>query len=133
MANRNPHKVLPDGTLQKSGPLALLVTKKSATTTGVTTVLDEDNIPLNTDHSGLVKFQSRAHDDYCTVRERIRVLVSRATSLPEDEGMQILVPRRTYSLTDAALFLEHLLGPNRSKSGGRVTYNTGPPSQATST
>lgn len=39
---------------------------------------DEDNIPLNTDHSGLVKYDSRNQGDYTIVRERLMRLVAEA-------------------------------------------------------
>ncbi|KAI1330215.1 hypothetical protein F5Y16DRAFT_31561 [Xylariaceae sp. FL0255] len=65
----------PDGTLRRSGPHVLLVTKKSATSTGLTAVPDDDIIPLDADHSGLVKFESRRDDAYVVVKERIKNLV----------------------------------------------------------
>ncbi|KAL8365058.1 hypothetical protein RB595_004057 [Gaeumannomyces hyphopodioides] len=64
-----------DGKWEKTGPLSLLVTEKSATSTGLVAVADEDNIPLNRDHSGLVKYEFKGHGDYSVVRERIRGLV----------------------------------------------------------
>ncbi|KAK8132019.1 hypothetical protein PG999_000192 [Apiospora kogelbergensis] len=74
----------PDGTLRKSGPAVLMVTKKSATSTGLTAVPDEDIIPLDADHSGLVKFESRRDDAYVVVKERIKSLVSGAASWADD-------------------------------------------------
>lgn len=74
----------PDGTLRKSGPAVLMVTKKSATSTGLTAVPDEDIIPLDADHSGLVKFESRRDDAYVVVKERIKSLVSGAASSADD-------------------------------------------------
>ncbi|KAJ5894279.1 hypothetical protein N7495_005970 [Penicillium taxi] len=67
-----------DGKWSKTGRPYLLVTEKSATSTGLVAVIDEDNIPLNTDHSGLVKYSSRSQGDYFIVRERIRRIVSEA-------------------------------------------------------
>ncbi|CAG9939384.1 unnamed protein product [Clonostachys rosea f. rosea IK726] len=67
-----------DGKWRRSGPVALLVTEKSATNTGLVAVADEDNIPLNRDHSGLVKYSSRSQGDYTVVRERLRRLVDEA-------------------------------------------------------
>ncbi|ORY70348.1 uncharacterized protein BCR38DRAFT_471661 [Pseudomassariella vexata] len=64
-----------DGKLRKSGPLALMVTKQSATSTGLTAVPDEDNIPFDTDHSGLVKYEDRGQDAYHIVKERLRTLI----------------------------------------------------------
>ncbi|KZL84934.1 ankyrin repeat-containing protein [Colletotrichum incanum] len=67
-----------EGKWRKTGPPSLLVTEKSATATGLVAVADEDNIPLNTDHSGLVKYSSRSQGDYTTVRRRIADCVERA-------------------------------------------------------
>ncbi|EPS29040.1 hypothetical protein PDE_03987 [Penicillium oxalicum 114-2] len=67
-----------DGKWSKTGRPSLLVTEKSATSTGLVAVADEDNISLNTDHSGLVKYNSRNQGGYPIVRERLRRLVSQA-------------------------------------------------------
>ncbi|KAL8382735.1 hypothetical protein RB595_006496 [Gaeumannomyces hyphopodioides] len=67
-----------DGRWQKTGPRSLLVTSKSATSTGVVAVADEDNIPLNRDHSGLVKYESRNEGDYTVVEARITKFVQDA-------------------------------------------------------
>ncbi|KAJ5887721.1 hypothetical protein N7495_007762 [Penicillium taxi] len=67
-----------DGKWSKTGHPYLLVSEKSATSTGLVAVIDEDNIALNTDHSGLVKYSSRSQGDYPIVRERIRRIVSEA-------------------------------------------------------
>lgn len=64
-----------DGKLRKTGPKVLMVTRDSATSTGLTTTSDEDNIPLDTDHSGLVKYDSRTHGPYPVVKERVKRLV----------------------------------------------------------
>ncbi|KAL7770063.1 hypothetical protein ACKLNR_001447 [Fusarium oxysporum f. sp. zingiberi] len=66
------------GQWRKTGPLSLLVTEKSTTSTGLVTMADEDNIALNTNHSGLVKYDSRNQGDYTIVRERLRRLVDEA-------------------------------------------------------
>ncbi|KAH7113448.1 hypothetical protein B0J13DRAFT_243223 [Dactylonectria estremocensis] len=50
----------------------------SLTSTGLVAVTEEDNIALNTDHSGLVKYDSRSQGDYTIVRERLRRLVDEA-------------------------------------------------------
>lgn len=55
-----------------------MVTQKSATSTGLTAVADENNIPLNTDHSGLVKYESRNQDEYSIVKERLKTLADEA-------------------------------------------------------
>ncbi|KAJ6058350.1 uncharacterized protein N7446_007933 [Penicillium canescens] len=67
-----------DGRWCRTGRRSLLVTEKSATSTGLVAVADEDNIPLNTDHSGLVKYNSRNQGDYLIVRERLRRLANEA-------------------------------------------------------
>ncbi|KAK8859532.1 Protein SERAC1 [Apiospora arundinis] len=74
----------PDGTLQKSGPPVLMVTRKSATSTGLSAVADEDIIPFDADHSGLVQFESRREDAYVVVKERIKSLVSGVVPGMED-------------------------------------------------
>lgn len=56
----------------------MMVTPKSAMSTGLTAMADEDNIPLNKDHSGLVKYESRSDDEYMIVKERVRSLVAKA-------------------------------------------------------
>ncbi|KAJ2985996.1 hypothetical protein NUW58_g5244 [Xylaria curta] len=65
-----------NGSLTKSGDKILMVTQKSATSTGITAAADEDNVGLDVDHSGLVKFSSRNCDEYSIVRGRIRLLVN---------------------------------------------------------
>ncbi|KAM3524619.1 hypothetical protein MY4038_007640 [Beauveria bassiana] len=67
-----------DGKLVKSGLCSLLVTEKSASSIGLVAVAEEDKVPLNTDHSGLVKYESRTQDDYSIVRERLGRLVDEA-------------------------------------------------------
>lgn len=52
-----------------------MVTEKSATSIGLVTIAEEDSIPLNRDHSGLVKFKYRAQGDYPIVRQRLRRIV----------------------------------------------------------
>ncbi|KAL8294757.1 hypothetical protein RB600_000626 [Gaeumannomyces tritici] len=64
-----------DGKWEKTGPSSLLVTMKSATSTGLVAVADEDNLPLRRDHSGLVKYESKNQGDYTVVAERIRRFV----------------------------------------------------------
>lgn len=61
-----------------------MVTRKSATSTGLTAVPDEDIVSLDTDHSGLVKFESWRDDSYVVVKERIRSLTSGAASWTVD-------------------------------------------------
>jgi hypothetical protein len=55
-----------------------MVTEKSATSLGLTATYKEDNIPLNTDHSGLVKYESRSQEEYSIVKGRLKILVTEA-------------------------------------------------------
>jgi hypothetical protein len=55
-----------------------MVTQKSATSTGLTAVAEENNISLNMDHSGLVKYESSTQDEYNIVKEKLKGLVSNA-------------------------------------------------------
>ncbi|KAI0010398.1 hypothetical protein F4779DRAFT_616681 [Xylariaceae sp. FL0662B] len=70
-----------DGTLRKTGSKMLMVTEKSATSTGLTAVPDEDNIGFDTDHSGLVKYDSRTRGLYPIVRGRLEMLIQDATRI----------------------------------------------------
>ena len=69
-----------DGTFKKTGPPCLLVTEESAIR-----VSSEDDIhkqiPLETDHSGLVKFPSHGHWEYDKVQSRISELVDSAPQI----------------------------------------------------
>ncbi|EJP61221.1 Ankyrin repeat-containing protein [Beauveria bassiana ARSEF 2860] len=67
-----------DGKLVKSGLWSLLVTEKSASSIGLVAVAEEDKVPLNTDHSGLVKYESKIQDNYTIVREWLRRFVDEA-------------------------------------------------------
>lgn len=58
--------------------MMLLVTEKSATSTGLMATADEDNIPLPTDHTGLVKFESRSQSEYSIVKGKLERLISEA-------------------------------------------------------
>jgi hypothetical protein len=66
-----------DGTLTRSGPKQLLVTEESATRTGLPDLFHQ-HIPLDTDHSGLVKFESRSHGSYEIVMQKIKKYVAEA-------------------------------------------------------
>jgi sulfur relay (sulfurtransferase) DsrC/TusE family protein len=55
-----------------------MVTQKSATSTGLTAVANENNISLNTDHSRLVKYESRNQEEYNIVKEKLKILVAEA-------------------------------------------------------
>uniref|UniRef100_A0A8H7NFB6 NACHT domain-containing protein n=1 Tax=Bionectria ochroleuca TaxID=29856 RepID=A0A8H7NFB6_BIOOC len=63
------------GGWSRTGRRCLMVTEESATSTGIVATADEDNIPMNADHSGLVKFSSRNHGGYLVVQERLRILI----------------------------------------------------------
>lgn len=56
----------------------MMVTTKSATSTGLTATAYEDNIPLNKDHSGLIKYESRNEEDYMIVKGKVKSLVEKA-------------------------------------------------------
>lgn len=71
-------QVQPDGSLSNTGPRILLVTEKSATSTGLMAAADENNVPVATDHAGLVKFQSRSQNEYSIVRSKLKQLVLEA-------------------------------------------------------
>ncbi|KAI0437727.1 hypothetical protein F4803DRAFT_570483 [Xylaria telfairii] len=71
-------KVHADGTLSKTGEPSLLVTKESTTKIGVVPAGKEDNIPFDTDHSGLVKYEHRGHEHYRIVRGRLEEVVADA-------------------------------------------------------
>ena len=58
--------------------MTFMVTEKSASSTGLTAIADEVNISLPTDHSGLVKYESRICEEYSIVKERLRKLVADA-------------------------------------------------------
>lgn len=64
--------------MTKTGPKIYLVTEKSATSTGLTATAEEYNIPLNTDHSGLVKYESRNQEEYSIVKEKLKIFVADA-------------------------------------------------------
>jgi len=55
-----------------------MVTQKSATSAGLTAVADENNISLNTDHSGLVKYETRTQVEYSIVKAKLKALVAEA-------------------------------------------------------
>lgn len=61
-----------------------MVTRKSATSTGLTAIPDEDIVPLDVDHSDLVKFHSQRDDAYLIVKEQINSLLHDASSWKDD-------------------------------------------------
>ncbi|VUC37866.1 unnamed protein product [Clonostachys rosea] len=63
------------GGWSKTGQRCLMVTEQSATSTGIVAKTDEDNIPINSDHSGIVKFGSRNQSEYLVVQYRLRNLI----------------------------------------------------------
>nr|XP_036586253.1 ankyrin repeat-containing protein [Colletotrichum truncatum]KAF6796660.1 ankyrin repeat-containing protein [Colletotrichum truncatum] len=69
------------GNWQKNGEPSLLVTEKSSTATDLVAVADQDSIPLNTDHSGLVKYSSKSQGEYTIVRMRIGDCVKKAEKI----------------------------------------------------
>ena len=54
----------------------MMVTEKSATSTGLTATADEDNISFDKDHSGLVKYESKHDQEYRIVKEKVRSLLA---------------------------------------------------------
>ena len=66
-----------DARITKTGLKTLLVTQKSATSTGLTAVADEDNVNLDTDHSGLVKYDSSIRGVYPVVRQRLKAIMDK--------------------------------------------------------
>ncbi|CAG9999233.1 unnamed protein product [Clonostachys byssicola] len=63
------------GGWSRTGRRCLMVTEQSAASTGIVATAGEDKIPINADHSGLVKFGSRNDVGYLVVQERLRELV----------------------------------------------------------
>ncbi|KAK2016906.1 hypothetical protein LZ32DRAFT_523852 [Colletotrichum eremochloae] len=76
-----------DGSWRRTGPLSLLVTEVSATSVGLAAKSEEDNNPLNTDHSNLVKYHSRSDLNYELVIGRLHRLI--------DETMEEVAARST--------------------------------------
>ena len=68
-------QILPDGTIQKTGPPQLLVTRESATGAGSLSSDGPDDIPLNANHSDLVKYDSRNNASYTIVSSHLKRLV----------------------------------------------------------
>jgi hypothetical protein len=60
-----------------------MVTKESATRIGLHDKY-HDQLPLDTDHSGLVKFNSRYQHPYTVVWPRIEILVEKANTVIRD-------------------------------------------------
>lgn len=75
-----------NGTLAKEGEPRILVTESSATKTGLTQILLEDNIAVEADHSHLTRFRSRADERYKIAKNRIRQMLDPET-LRKAEGM----------------------------------------------
>jgi hypothetical protein len=67
-----------------------MVTQKSATSTGLIAAADENNFSLNTDHSGLVKYESKIKYEYSVVKEKLNVLGAEANGRSVD-GLQRIV------------------------------------------
>lgn len=70
-----------DGVLRKTGPKSFMVTLQSATTTGATAATGQRNFPVDADHSGLVKFDSRSQDEYMIVKEELKTLATDGKAL----------------------------------------------------
>lgn len=54
--------------ITKTGSETLLMIEKSAISIGLTAVTDKNNVNLNTDHLGLVKYNSNIRNVYLIVR-----------------------------------------------------------------
>lgn len=67
-----------DGQLSRTGPKILLVTKQSATETGVGGILNRDVVLLKGDHSSIIKFESEKDDGYQIVVNRLKDFLSGA-------------------------------------------------------
>ena len=67
-----------DGSLSRTGAPSLLVTEKSATSTGLTGLADEINISFDTDHRGLVKYDRPSSSCYKIVRGKLQTMVKEA-------------------------------------------------------
>ena len=76
-----------------------MVTHKSATSTGLTAAPEEYNIPLNADHSGLVKYRSRGQEEYTIVKGKLNILVAEAKREVSrrfiEKGASLVVLHRT--------------------------------------
>ncbi|KAI1112399.1 hypothetical protein F5Y14DRAFT_442622 [Nemania sp. NC0429] len=92
-----------DGSLSVTGEIRLLVTKESATGTGLVAAADEDNVPLDADHSGLVKFESRHNQHYLIVKGRLSNIMARAPSVVDDRFALHRLDHQTLKLTDDCL------------------------------
>jgi hypothetical protein len=75
--DRSSIKQSSNGTWTRSGPRQLMVTEESATRTGLPDTFDQ-HIPLNADHSGLVKFEGSSHDGYEVVMQKIKKYAAEA-------------------------------------------------------
>ncbi|MCJ1310783.1 hypothetical protein MMC25_004450 [Agyrium rufum] len=71
-----------DGTLTKAGPPSVMVTQESACRIGLEYNFYQQ-LPLNKDHSGLVKFSSCWDETYTRVRTRLGELVKSAPRMVE--------------------------------------------------
>ena len=85
-------QIQPNGKLAKTGQKIMMVTEKSATSTGLTATADEDNVPFDKDHSGLVKYESRYDQEYIIVKEKVLSLAAKAVTdinqrFATEEGM----------------------------------------------
>ncbi|KAF8541865.1 hypothetical protein BDD12DRAFT_730767 [Trichophaea hybrida] len=69
-----------DGRMEKTGPYVRLVTKESATWATPNEAL-YDQVPINADHSAMVKFANRADGNYLSAIERLRECVNIAPNI----------------------------------------------------
>ena len=73
---------MPDGSLSKSGPPALLVTENSAARIGLKDNIHQ-HLPLAADHSGLVKFD-RFSSEYEQVEFRLKEVAKKTQKAVSD-------------------------------------------------
>jgi len=72
-----------NGTLQRNGRYVLMVTRDSATTLSWE---PSNQIPLEGDHSTLVKFSHPTQDSYKTVASRLKEALTETTKAAELPG-----------------------------------------------
>ncbi|KAI3325775.1 hypothetical protein HD806DRAFT_456639 [Xylariaceae sp. AK1471] len=103
---RNPTstvQILEDGTLNRAGPKSLLVTKESATKIGLVAAAEEDNVSFDADHSALVKFESKDHEDYIIVKTRLCKLIEDSREVVANRFLEHSVRQPTSKSTDSCL------------------------------
>jgi hypothetical protein len=75
-------QVRPDGSWSRDGEKTLMVTQNSATSVLPNISLD-DQIPIMSNHSDMVKFPNNCDMHYITVRDRLRKCMEKAPGIIE--------------------------------------------------